>query len=44
MYLRDYADEAEMRQRIGHFPEGLNMQKGVHSLLDCQTLGELEAA
>lgn len=44
VYLQDYADEAEARERIGHFLEEVYTRKRVHSSLGYQTPAEYEAA
>ncbi len=44
VYLHDYADEAEARERIGHFLEDVYTQKRVHSALAYRTPAEFEEA
>lgn len=44
VYLQDYADEVEARERIGHFLEEVYTRKRVHSSLGYQTPAECEAA
>lgn len=44
VYLQDYADEVEARERIGHFLEEVYTRKRVHSSLGYQTPDEFEGA
>jgi transposase InsO family protein len=44
VYLNDYQDEADARERIGHFLEEVYMHKRVHSSLGYATPAEYEAA